>query len=64
MEEGQVTEKDRPIKITSNFSTVTLKSRRALQSLKKSQVPAQTNMPSKTLTINRKWKMFHGKSQI
>jgi hypothetical protein len=43
MEEGQVTEKDRPIKITSNFSTVTLKSRRALQSLKKSQVPTLQN---------------------
>ena len=55
---GQVTYKGRPIRITSDFSTETLKARRSQTDVlqtdpKRPQLPAQTTIPSKTLNHHR-----------
>ena len=57
-EKGQLTYKGRPIRITSDFSTETLKARRSQTDVlqtdpKRPQLPAQTTIPSKTLNHHR-----------
>jgi hypothetical protein len=53
MENGQVTYKGRPIRITPDFSPETLKARRSwtdcYRDPKRTQMPAQTTIPNKTL---------------
>ena len=59
-EKGQVTYKGRPIRITPDFSTETMKARRSWAGRfhtdpKRTQMPAQATIPSKTLNYQR-WK--------
>jgi hypothetical protein len=52
-EKGQVTYKGRPIRITPDFSPETMKARRYHIDPKKTQMPAQATIPSKTLNYHR-----------
>jgi hypothetical protein len=67
-DKGQVTYEGRPIRITPDFSTETLKVKRAwanvLQSIKRSQRVAQTSIPNKKLNHHRWRKIFHDKSKF
>uniref|UniRef100_A0A8C6H9E7 L1 transposable element RRM domain-containing protein n=1 Tax=Mus spicilegus TaxID=10103 RepID=A0A8C6H9E7_MUSSI len=54
-EKGQVTYKGRPIRITPDFSPETMKGRRSWTNTdtKKTQMPTQDIIPSKTLNYHR-----------
>ena len=55
-EKGQVTYKGRPIRITPDFSPETMKARRSWTDAidtKRTQMPAQATIPSKTLNQHR-----------
>ena len=58
-EKGQLTYKSRPIRITPDFSTETLKTRKSwadvIETLREQKVPAQDTIPSKNLNYHR-WK--------
>jgi hypothetical protein len=54
-EKGQVTYRGRPIRITPDFSTETMKAKRAWSEVMQTQLPAQATIPSKTLNQHR-WK--------
>ena len=58
-ENGQVTYKDRPIRITPDFSPETMKARSSwtdiIEDPKRTQMPAQATIPSKTLNFH-KWR--------
>ena len=55
MKKGQVKYKGRPIRIAPDFSTETIKARRLRghADSKRTQIPAQTTLPSKTLNQHR-----------
>ena len=56
-EKGQITYKGKPIRITPDFSTETMKARRALDrcytDTKRTQIPAQATIPTQTLNYHR-----------
>ena len=56
-EKCQITYKGRPIRIMPDFSTETMKARRAwadvIQTLREKQMPTQSTIPSKTLNYHR-----------
>jgi hypothetical protein len=54
-ENGQVTYKGRPIRITPDFSPESMKARRCWTDLKRTPMPTQDTIPSKTLNYHR-WK--------
>jgi hypothetical protein len=64
-EKGQVTYRGRPIRITPDFSTETMKAKRAWSEVMQTQLPAQATIPSKTLNQHR-WKNQNilGQTQI
>jgi hypothetical protein len=50
---AQVTYKSRSIRITPGFSPETMKARRSWKDVKRTQMPAQATIPSKTLNYHR-----------
>jgi hypothetical protein len=68
-EKHQVMYRGRPIRITPDFSPVTLKARRAcseiMQNSKRTQMPAQATISNKTLSQYTWWKQnIPGKKEI
>jgi hypothetical protein len=63
MEKGQVTYKGRPIRITPDFSTETIKARRSwthvIQTLKENKYPEKLS-----ITIDGETKLFHDKTKF